>query len=52
MLTNMRETAKQCDALPYLSKLMAEFQKHDAWAELQITLDNSHLKIAEGIKKS
>lgn len=52
MLTNMRETAKQNDALPYLNKLMAEFQKHDAWSNLQIAIDNSHIKIAESIKKS
>ena len=50
MLFQLKESAVQANARPYLDSLMNELQDHDAWIELNKTLDANHRKLDSGLR--
>jgi hypothetical protein len=50
MVFQMKETATQSNARPYLDALMDELQDYDDWINFQIKIDDNHRKVDEGVR--
>jgi hypothetical protein len=50
MLFQMKETAKQANALAYLDALMGELQHYEDWIQIQLKLDSNHRKLDDKLR--
>lgn len=50
MLFQMKETAVQANARPYLDELMGQLQDYEDWIQIQLQLDKSHRKLEDGLR--
>ncbi len=50
MLFQMKETAAQANARPYLDALMSELQDYEEWIQIQLELDANHRKMDDGLR--